>query len=169
MDRHKCCFSFDKSRSSEDQFLVATIPAQILSPALTRVSLGGTLNLECIIGKPPGSIWWWLNGTKLDLNEHRGGVYIETMKHKNSSSSKLRIADFKHDDGGHYECRSSGIDHKQVIKAAVHVIVIEETKVSFFYDDEEMASKTTSKKLLHQKCLHLLIVFNTITYMLLIL
>ena len=46
---------------------------QILSPPITRVTLRGRLNLECVVREdPPNSVWWWLNGTKLDLGAHRG-------------------------------------------------------------------------------------------------
>ena len=112
--------------------------AQILSPNHTRISFGGMLSLECLITEePPVDIWWWLNGTKLDLTHHGGGLNIETTLQKLSSMSTLRVADFTHDDAGLYECRAEKPGHvnDNPAKSAVHVTVIDPTKAPLFSDD----------------------------------
>ena len=117
--------------------------AQILSPNHTRISFGGMLSLECVITEePPIEIWWWLNGTKLDIIHHRGGLFIETSSQKLSSVSTLRVADFTHDDAGLYECRAEKPGHvnDNPAKSAVHVTVIDPTKAPLFSDELEMSS-----------------------------
>lgn len=122
-----------------DKFLKEPPKAQILSPSVTRVTIGGTLNLECVVREePPTSIWWWLNGTKLDLGHHRGGIYIETLRQKTSSTSKLIVADFNMADAGVYECRASrpGYVNVNPAKSAVQVTVIDPTKAPLYSSDQ---------------------------------
>lgn len=108
------------------------------------MTIGGTLNLECVVREEqPNEIWWWLNGTKLDLEYHRGGVLIETIRQKKSSTSKLSVVDFNHADAGLYECRAEKIGHFQAqpIRSSVSVMVVDPTKppppFSDDYDDDQ--------------------------------
>lgn len=36
---------------------------------------------------------------------HRGGVHLELTRQKKSTTSKLTVHDFRHEDAGTYECR----------------------------------------------------------------
>ena len=46
---------------------------QILANPITHVPKNGRLSLDCVVREdPPNSVWWWVNGTKLDLEHHRG-------------------------------------------------------------------------------------------------
>lgn len=121
-----------------------TSKAHILSPSLTRVTIGGTLNLECVVREePPNTIWWWLNGTKLDLEHHRGGVHIETLRLKQSSTSKLSVVDFTHADAGLYECRAEKNVAENInnpsqtsVSSSVSVTVIDPTKAPPPFSEE---------------------------------
>jgi len=110
---------------------------KILAPAITRVSFGGTLNLECVINEDsPIIIWWWLNGTKLDLEHHRGGIYIESLKQPKSHISKLSLADFTHSDAGLYECRAEKEGFgTPPSRSSVQVTVVDPTQAPLFSDD----------------------------------
>ena len=51
----------------------------------------------------------WSHWTAFDLKNfqfHRGGVHLEVIKQKRSTTSKLTINDFHQEDGGAYECRA---------------------------------------------------------------
>ena len=120
---------------------------------------GSTLNLECVVrDEPPITIWWWLNGTKLDLHMHRGGVFIETYHQKTSSTSKLSVFDFTHADAGLYECRAEkpGYVDNYSVSTSVSVIVIDPSNAPLFSDPnlEYMESAATSVKL----CMMLLVI-----------
>ncbi len=39
------------------------------------------------------------------LQTHRGGLHIELTRQKKSTTSKLTVHDFRHEDAGTYECR----------------------------------------------------------------
>ena len=124
----------NKNRSSQFQQPRRPKP-QILSPEVTRVTLGGTLNLECVVSEDPrnSDISWWLNGTKFaDFAVlHRGGVHISTRHHQNTSATcKLIVVEFKHADAGLYECRVEKPGHfnANVARANVHVTVIDPSK-----------------------------------------
>ena len=163
---------FNFIRSAEEYFFNPPPPtpemrkAQILSPNHTRISFGGMLSLECLITEePPVVIWWWLNGTKLDLFHHRGGLNIETLESNLSSMSTLRVADFKHDDAGLYECRAEkpGFVNDYPAKSSVHVTVIDPTKAPLFSEDLDVqysnANAVESKFLLtslYLICIHCL-------------
>ena len=121
--------------------------ARILSPPITRVSFGGTLNLECVVNEEfPLNIWWWINGTKLNLDLHRGGVYIERLKQRKSQSSKLSLAGFTHTDAGLYECRASKEGFgTPPSKSSVQVTVVDPTKAPFSDYDEECDDYSNAK------------------------
>lgn len=110
---------------------------QILSPPITRVTLNGTLSLECVVREdPPNMVWWWVNGTKLDLTHHRGGVHIENTQLTKSVTSKLHVVDFTHEDSGTYECRSEKLGLAQLTQSSsVSVTVIDPTKAPMFSDE----------------------------------
>ena len=144
------------NRSTNDYYFNAPPPtpempkAQILSPNHTRITFGGMLSLECVITEqPPVEIWWWQNGTKLDLVHHRGGIFIETTSQKISSMSTLRVADFTHEDAGLYECRAEKPGHvnDNPAKSSVHVTVIDPTKAPLFSDESEYSGFSSANVL----------------------
>ena len=47
--------------------------AKILSSSNKEVQIGGELELQCVAHEePPFKIWWWLNGTRLDILKYEG-------------------------------------------------------------------------------------------------
>jgi hypothetical protein len=46
------------------------------------------------------------SNSTLSFQFHRGGVHLEVIKQKKSSTSKLTINDFHQEDAGTYECRA---------------------------------------------------------------
>ena len=52
---------------------------KILSSSNKEVQIGGELELQCVAHEePPFKIWWWLNGTRLDVLKYEG---IITKQH----------------------------------------------------------------------------------------
>ena len=42
---------------------------------------GLDLSLDCVVREdPPNNVWWWVNGTKLDLAHHRGWLTFTSNK-----------------------------------------------------------------------------------------
>ena len=38
-------------------------------------------SLDCVVREdPPNNVWWWVNGTKLDLAHHRGWLTFTSNK-----------------------------------------------------------------------------------------
>jgi len=110
---------------------------QILSNPITHVPKNGRLSLDCVVREdPPNNVWWWVNGTKLDLAHHRGGVYIEKIKQEKSCTSKLIVDNFSHVDEGTYECRSEKLDLPQLTQtSSVSVTVIDPTEAPMFSEN----------------------------------
>ena len=51
----------------------AVSSAKILSSSNKEVQIGGELELQCVAHEePPFKIWWWLNGTRLDILKYEG-------------------------------------------------------------------------------------------------
>ena len=55
---------------------------------------------------PPDKIKWLINGTEIDFKLHKGGINIQSFKRRLSTTSKLTILNFQHEDAGSYECRN---------------------------------------------------------------
>ena len=55
---------------------------------------------------PPNQIKWTINGTEIDFKLHRGGLNIQNIKRRLSTTSKLTLLNLRHKDAGVYECRN---------------------------------------------------------------
>jgi len=132
--------SFSQIQQDEEIPIANPFPhptIQILSNPITHVPKNGRLSLDCVVREdPPNNVWWWVNGTKLDLAHHRGGVYIEKIKQEKSCTSKLIVDNFSHVDEGTYECRSEKLDLPQLTQtSSVSVTVIDPTEAPMFSEN----------------------------------
>ena len=83
----------------------------MMSSEIVQIYTGKILKLLCLttdqdIYGPPRQIKWAINGIDVDFRTHRGGLNIETFKRRLSTTSKLTVLNFQHQDGGVYECKS---------------------------------------------------------------
>lgn len=112
--------------------------AKILSSSNKEVQIGGELELQCVAHEePPFKIWWWLNGTRLDVLKFEDGLKISNIRQRDSSksaTSQLRKPDIKYDDAGQYECRVEKSDHYNQHPAmdSVSVTVIDPINKPYF-------------------------------------
>lgn len=149
-DMRKMPWRIRSGRESQIKEELSTT-TQILSPGTTKVTNGGILNLVCVVRehvKPPAKIWWWINGTRLDLSKHRGGILLETVKMKKSSTSSLTIKDVGFQDAAVYQCRAIGLEldkqnENKRDRDEVLVVVEEVVKHNLFFEDNEGASPST--------------------------
>ena len=82
-----------------------------MSSNILHVIAGKILNLMCITTEqdvlgPPDRTEWTINGKVIDFSLHRGGINIQSVKRRLSSTSKLTILNFQHEDAGSYGCRN---------------------------------------------------------------
>ena len=83
----------------------------MMSSEVVQIYTGKILKLLCLttgqdIYGPPRQLKWAINGIDVDFKTHRGGLNIETFKRRLSTTSKLTVLNFKHEDGGVYECKN---------------------------------------------------------------
>ena len=83
----------------------------MMSSEVVQIYTGKILKLLCLtkdqdIYGPPRQIKWAINGIDVDFRTHRGGLNIETFKRRLSTTSKLTVLNFQHQDGGVYECKN---------------------------------------------------------------
>jgi len=111
---------------------------KILSSSNKEVQIGGELELQCVAHEePPFKIWWWLNGTRLDVLKYEDGLKISNIRQRDNSksaTSQLRKPDIKYDDAGQYECRVEKSDHYNQHPAmdSVSVTVIDPINKPYF-------------------------------------
>ena len=78
---------------------------------------------------PPSQLKWAINGIDVDFKTHRGGLNIETFKRRLSTTSKLTVLNFQHQDGGVYECKNmwdpDKIDALFKVSSGIILILIE--------------------------------------------
>jgi len=61
---------------------------KILSSSNKEVQIGGELELQCVAHEePPFKIWWWLNGTRLDVLKYEDGLKISNIRQRDNSKS----------------------------------------------------------------------------------
>ena len=83
----------------------------MMSSEVVQIYTGKILKLLCLttgqdLYGPPRQLKWAINGIDVDFRTHRGGLNIETFKRRLSTTSKLTILNFQHQDGGVYECKN---------------------------------------------------------------
>ena len=83
----------------------------MMSSEVVQIYTGKILKLLCLttdqdIYGPPSRLKWAINGIDVDFRTHRGGLNIETFKRRLSTTSKLTVLNFQHQDGGVYECKN---------------------------------------------------------------
>ena len=93
-------------------FLTSSEPRTVMmSSEVVQIYTGKILKLLCLttdqdIYGPPSQLKWAINGIDVDFKTYRGGLNIETFKRRLSTTSKLTILNFQHQDGGVYECKN---------------------------------------------------------------
>ena len=97
----------------------------MMSSEVVQIYTGKILKLLCLttdqdVYGPPSQLKWAINGIDVDFRTHRGGLNIETFKRRLSTTSKLTILNFQHQDGGVYECKNMW--HPEKIDALFKVI-----------------------------------------------
>ena len=106
----------------------------MMSSEVVQIYTGKILKLLCLttdqdIYGPPSQLKWAINGIDVDFRTHRGGLNIETFKRRLSTTSKLTILNFQHQDGGVYECKnmweSDKIDALFKVSSGIVLIPIE--------------------------------------------
>jgi len=140
---------------------------KILSSSNKEVQIGGELELQCVAHEePPFKIWWWLNGTRLDVLKYEDGLKISNIRQRDNSksaTSQLRKPDIKYDDAGQYECRVEKSDHYNQHPAmdSVSVTVIDPINKPYFsmenveqFESDPSAAPTTSVNV----CMNLLVI-----------
>ena len=83
----------------------------MMSSEVVQIYTGKILKLLCLttgqdLYGPPRQLKWAINGIDVDFRTHRGGLNIETFKRRLSTTSKLTVLNFQHQDGGVYECKN---------------------------------------------------------------
>ena len=78
---------------------------------MIHIYSGKILNLMCVTTEqdlygPPDESKWAINGSEIDFGVHRGGINIQIVKRRFSSTLKLTILYVHPKDSGLYECRN---------------------------------------------------------------
>ena len=106
----------------------------MMSSEVVQIYTGKILKLLCLttdqdIYGPPSQLKWAINGIDVDFKTYRGGLNIETFKRRLSTTSKLTILNFQHQDGGVYECKNmwdpDKIDALFKVRSGIILIPIE--------------------------------------------
>ena len=106
----------------------------MMSSEVVQIYTGKILKLLCLttdqdIYGPPSQLKWAINGIDVDFKTHRGGLNIETFKRRLSTTSKLTVLNFQHQDGGVYECKNmwdpDKIDALFKVSSGIILILIE--------------------------------------------
>ena len=106
----------------------------MMSSEVVQIYTGKILKLLCLttdqdIYGPPSQLKWAINGIDVDFKTHRGGLNIETFRRRLSTTSKLTVLNFQHQDGGVYECKNmwdpDKIDALFKVSSGIILILIE--------------------------------------------
>ncbi|CAL7937153.1 unnamed protein product [Xylocopa violacea] len=101
---------------------VLDVQAKITGSDEMYVKKGSTIGLTCVVDAqdiPPSNVTWYHAGAVIDFDGPRGGVFLETEKGKNGTTSKLLITRAQFEDSGNYTCVSSKVAPASVM---VHVL-----------------------------------------------
>ena len=103
----------------------------MMSSEVVQIYTGKIIKLLCLttdqdIYGPPSQLRWAINGIDVNFRTHRGGLNIETFKRRLSTTSRLTVLNFQHQDGGVYECKNMWDPDKidALFKVSTGMIVI---------------------------------------------
>ncbi len=109
----------------------------MLSPAVVTAYRDSVFTLVCAVTEhlvAPADFVWWLNDSRVALATHRGGgVNVENVSGRRSSTSAVTVVFARHEDAGTYRCQPIGLfDDTHIVSDRVQVRVIQRPHKHFF-------------------------------------
>ncbi|TRY67268.1 hypothetical protein TCAL_15893, partial [Tigriopus californicus] len=126
-----------RHQSIEKSIFSFVTKIQIFSSKSITAYVDGIFSIMCGVTEhvlPPDDFYWFHNGSKIDFTSHRGGgISLENIQHRKSSSSLLKIVYSTFEDSGLYECQPVGGFEDAIVLRNFSVVHVEERPKPFLF------------------------------------